>query len=288
MRFGFVRHVAVDERVRLPAFGERGRARGGAAGVLDEVDVALVVRVDAFIAAAAEEGMERVDLHRPVDRELDDAAAGAGLLGEQQRVGERVVGAAVDRPEPGLVGGRIDRCEQRDALRAAARHVEVDARHIGERRAVLVALIEEVAPVIEAGGRSAGIVAEHEIEVLIGLRQHIGAEQAELGDRPARILERLGAGRDQLQLKIGVDPGRGSPDMRVGGGNAGLDLPAAVVGVGCGGNEYRCKSESRGQAHHGCLPSGEDAGKSERRDSGCKHCLRRRRGGLGMRERAGR
>src|SRR5262245_26748629 len=165
-----VRHIAVDEGVGLAAVVDRWRVAGGAADILDDVDVAFLVGVNPLIATLAQERIERADLRWPIDGDLDHAAIGACLLSEQKRLGERVVGGTVDRPKSGLARGRIDRGQERDAMRAAAWNVEIDARDVGKRRAVLVALKQEATAVVKAWRWAARIVMKNQVRVLIRLR----------------------------------------------------------------------------------------------------------------------
>src|SRR5262249_42357914 len=135
-----VRDVAVDEGIRLTAIVDGRGVTGGAANVLDDVDVAFVVGMDAFESAFPEKGVQRVDLRRPIDRHLDHAAIRARLLGKEQLVGGGIEGRAVDGAEAGLSGSGVDRSQERDAVRASDRYVQVDPGDIREWSAVLMAL----------------------------------------------------------------------------------------------------------------------------------------------------
>src|SRR5215813_4418516 len=106
--------------------------------------------MNALIAGLAKERIERVDLRGPADRDLDNTAVRAPFLGKQQGVGGRVVGGAVDRAETGIAGCWIDRSQQCDAVRAAARHIEINACDVGEWRPVLMALEQEVTAIIKS------------------------------------------------------------------------------------------------------------------------------------------
>ena len=107
------------------------RPRTNAADVLGDVEVAVVVGMDALVPAATEDLVERVDLRRPArviwitPPVLPFSWVNSSVLvkGLQAR--------AIDRIEArsgGAVGGR----EQRDAMDVAARYVQIDARDVGQ------------------------------------------------------------------------------------------------------------------------------------------------------------
>ena len=154
----------VDEAVRL--LGVRVDRAGRAAAVLDDVDVAELVVLDALEAALAEHAPEVRDLRRVVERRLDDAAAGAALGGEEQALRERIPGRAVDHGHGRLAVG-LGLGELRHAVRRIG--VEVDARDVGAGgRAELVALVEEVRAVVVL--RIGAVLAlDDEVGVLVRL-----------------------------------------------------------------------------------------------------------------------
>src|SRR5262249_61923031 len=130
----------------------------------------------------------------------------------------------------GIAGRWIDRSQQCDAVRASARHIEINACNIGEWRPVLMALEQEVTAVVKPRRGSAGIVVEHEIGVLVGLGLHASAQHAGKRDHAARVLQRLDPGRDDFELEVGIDHGRGSADALVRIRHAVLDVADAVAG----------------------------------------------------------
>ena len=154
----------VDEAVRL--LGVRVDLAGGAARVLDDVDVAELVVLDALESALAHDAPEVRDLRRVVERRLDDAAAGAALGGEEQALGERIPGRAVDHRHGGLAVG-LGLGELRHAMRGIG--IEVDARDVrAGGRAELVALVEEVRAVVVLRV-SAVLALDDEVRVLVRL-----------------------------------------------------------------------------------------------------------------------
>ena len=67
-----------------------------------------------------------------------------------------------------------------------------------------MALEDEVPAIVEARGRSAGVVGEDKIKILVGLGGGVVAQPSEGGDRPGGILDRVGALGDDLQRVAGA------------------------------------------------------------------------------------
>src|SRR5262249_57864789 len=97
---GSVRLEAVEKAVRLPRPRVRTRAVGPA-DVLEDVEVALVVILHAFKAAAADDVRDVLDVGRKVRRRLIDRSRGlsrlarrdtreAGLRRDEQLLSERI------------------------------------------------------------------------------------------------------------------------------------------------------------------------------------------------------
>ena len=203
-----------------------------AAGVLDQVDVAERVGDDSLIARAAHRAVEELQRRRfragPAQRRVDHRAAVAGLAGEQHLPVERVIGGAVDAAEAGQAGA-VGAIEQRDPVLGIG-DVEVDPGQIRFVGAVLVALDQEVGPVVVAGGRPAGVGAGDQVGVLVGLgagpRQRVGVvvQVAVGGVDRSRILQRVIAGGDGFGAEAGCEQIRRGPCRRLRRGNAGRDL----------------------------------------------------------------
>src|SRR4051812_17659010 len=122
------------------------------------------VGLDALVGGGADDAAQ-VDRRRAgVERLLPHAAAGrVALGGEEQLLGERVPGRAVEGEQRGVVVVR--RRHQRHAMVAVG--VEVHARD-GAGRAGLVALEDEVRAVV-IGGIGALLTAEDQVRVLVRL-----------------------------------------------------------------------------------------------------------------------
>ena len=75
-----------------------------------------------------------------------------------------------------------------------------------------MALVQEMAAVVEAESWPTWIVVEHEVSVFIGLGQRCAiAELTEEGDRSARIFERVDPGRDLVECEVALNYGRSVP-----------------------------------------------------------------------------
>jgi hypothetical protein len=98
--------------------------------------------------------LERLDHERR--RDLDHPARGAIFLREQKRPGERVPGRAVDAVQARLAVG-AQQSKQGDAV-GGVDDIEIDARDVRPVASVLMALVEEVAPILVARRRSPGVV----------------------------------------------------------------------------------------------------------------------------------
>ncbi len=154
---GEVGLVGGDEAVDVAVGGLAARHRG-AADVLDQPDVAVLVVLHALVAAGTErvepDGLAVDRVAVVVEGDAEHPAVGRlGLGSEQQLVGERVPGDAVDRRVG--VARVVDVGDQRDPLGRVGL-VEVDAGDVAARPA-LVALVEEVP------------AAEGEVDVLVRL-----------------------------------------------------------------------------------------------------------------------
>ena len=157
---GFFGHVPVDEAVRhLRRRGSLERP----ADVLDDPEVAVRIVLYAFVAAAAESAGDVDHLGRIVRRRR--VGGRVRVLGrEQQSLGERIPGHAVDRRDRGAA--RILRGEHRHPMGCIG--VEVDPRDVAGR-STLVTLEEVVLPVVVAQVASLQATVEHEIDVLVRL-----------------------------------------------------------------------------------------------------------------------
>src|SRR5262245_10983049 len=124
--------------------------------------------MNSFVSAETEEWTQGRDHGRPGRGDLNDgtgAVAGrTRLLGKEKRIGEGIIGRAIDGTEAGLAR-RVHWSQQRDAVRRIG-DIEIDPCDIGEVSAILVALIEEIATIIEARGRTTGILRKAQIEIL--------------------------------------------------------------------------------------------------------------------------
>ena len=72
---------------------------GGAAGVLDNQQVASVIGMNALVPRLTQNAIQSGDHGRPGSADLNDFAIAAGFLREEQGIGERIVGGAIDRVE---------------------------------------------------------------------------------------------------------------------------------------------------------------------------------------------
>ena len=151
-----------DEAVRL--LGVRVDRAGRAAAVLDDVDVARAVVLDALEAALAEDAAE---LRRPW------TGSRASPRGHRRCAPPSAVNsrrcANGSQVEPSISGQRtavgLLLGEQGDAVGRIG--VEVDARDVAPV-AVLVALVQEVRSVV-VGGVGPVLTRDHEVGVLVGL-----------------------------------------------------------------------------------------------------------------------
>ena len=90
----------VNERVRIPSEIHRRTA-----DILDDQDVAPVIRMDAFVTAAAEAAIEcaqtgaRSGVRIKIGAHLDDTAVSTGFLRKEQRATERIPGGPIDAVE---------------------------------------------------------------------------------------------------------------------------------------------------------------------------------------------
>jgi len=62
--------------------------------------------------------------------------------------------------------------------------VEIDARQVRHAAAVLVSLDQEVTPVVVACGRTAGVVIQFKVRVLVWLRARAVAQKPKIRDVP--------------------------------------------------------------------------------------------------------
>src|SRR5581483_5841043 len=160
------------------------------------------VVLDAFVAAATERARD-VDQGRRIAGRSRVGGRVLVLRGEEQPLGPRVPGRAVDVGERRT--GRVGRGEQRHAVRRI--RVEVDPREVAGR-AGLVPLEQEVRAVVVGWVGTAEAVPEDEVRVLVRLglvrlvrqrrgRDHLGIAGAVhdvvvvpvVGDLRRRVLE---------------------------------------------------------------------------------------------------
>jgi hypothetical protein len=200
-------HIAVDEAVGDLGYGAR---LVRAADVLDEPEVAGRVVLHSLVTAAAKRTRDVLDLRRVVGR--GGIRRRARALGrEDQPPRKGIPGRAVDRLDRLAVSVLVG--EQRHAVLCVG--IEVDARDVAlllavDGRCELVALVDEMRPVVVGGVRPFETVLEDEVGVLVGLgllslvregrrRHHLGCGrvvrgrhvvlEAVVGDDAGRVFE---------------------------------------------------------------------------------------------------
>jgi hypothetical protein len=141
-------------------------------------------------------------------------------------------------------------------MNVTARNIEVDPGDVGPGRSVLVALVQEVPPIVVVQAGAAGIVGEHDVSVLIRLGQRAVAQQSVFGDDAAWILQQVRALREQTGAVVRINQrARRRRALEVGRRDAVFDDSDAIGRPGrrCENGSESSKTQSAGKAHSDCL-----------------------------------
>src|SRR5215475_12342289 len=77
--------------------------------------------------------------------------------------------------------------------------------------------------IIEAGSWTAGVMIKDEIGILIGFGAGTVAEEAEFGDDPIRVFERIGTSCNHFESEVRINDRRRGAGGLIGAGNAVVD-----------------------------------------------------------------